>query len=107
MTSSEVDGYLTLYDAAGNVVRSDDNSYGGNDSLIIQYLPAGSYKLAARDASGTAGGLYEVDLRTVAGPRPPLCTPRGYAQAGRDRDTGSSPIPVASISTTLSRTFIS
>ena len=46
---------------AGNTVRSDDSSYGGNDSLIIQYLPAGSYKLAARDASSTAGGLYEVD----------------------------------------------
>ena len=73
MTSSEVDGYLTLYDSSGNVVRSDDSSYGGNDPLIVQYLPAGTYKLAVREASSTVGGLYEVDLRTVTGPRPPFC----------------------------------
>jgi hypothetical protein len=82
MTSSEVDGYLTLYDANGNVVRNDDNTYGSNDPLIVQYLPAGTYKLAARDASATVGGLYEVDLRTVTGPRPPLCAPRATVAAG-------------------------
>jgi hypothetical protein len=76
MTSSEVDGYLTLYDSNGNVLRMDDNSYGSNDPLIVQYLPAGSYKLAARGASATVGGLYEVDLRTAAGPRVPFCTPK-------------------------------
>src|SRR5205807_6667575 len=42
MTSSEVDGYLTLYDSTGNIVRSDDNSYGSGDPLIVQYLPAGT-----------------------------------------------------------------
>jgi len=57
------------------MLRSDDRSYGFNDPLIIQYLPAGTYRLAARDASATTGGLYQVDLRTTAGPRPPLCTP--------------------------------
>jgi hypothetical protein len=81
MTSSEVDGFLTLYDSNGNVVRFDDNSYGSGDPLIIQYLPAGSYRLAARDVSG-AGGLYEVDLRTVAGPRPPFCTAQGPISLG-------------------------
>src|SRR6185369_4935891 len=65
MTSSEVDGYLTLYDAGGKTLRSDDSSYGSNDPLIVQYLPAGTYKLAARAASSTVGGLYQVDLRTV------------------------------------------
>ena len=82
MTSSEVDGYLTLYDGNGNVVRNDDNSYGSNDPLIVQYLPAGTYKLAARGASSTVGGLYEVDLRTVTGPRPPFCTPKAMVTAG-------------------------
>jgi hypothetical protein len=82
MTSSEVDGYLTLYDAAGNQVRSDDNTYGSNDPLIVQYLPAGTYKLAARGASSTVGGLYEVDLRTVTGPRPAFCTPISTVTAG-------------------------
>jgi hypothetical protein len=82
MTSSEVDGYLTLYDANGNVVRSDDNTYGSNDPLIVQYLPSGTYKLAARGASSTVGGLYEVDLRTVTGPRPPFCAPKATVTAG-------------------------
>ncbi len=82
MTSSEVDGYLTLYDAGGSQVRSDDNTYGSNDPLIVQYLPAGTYKLAARGASSTVGGLYEVDLRTVAGPRPAFCTPLSTVTAG-------------------------
>jgi hypothetical protein len=82
ITSSEVDGYLTLYDAKGNLVRSDDNTYGSNDPLIVQYLPAGTYKLAARDASATVGGLYQIDLRTVTGPRPPFCTPKSTVTAG-------------------------
>ena len=76
VTSSEVDGYLTLYDSNGNAVRSDDSSYGSNDPLIVQYLPAGTYKLAVRAASSTVGGLYQVDLRTVTGPRPPFGTPK-------------------------------
>jgi len=82
MTSSEVDGYLTLYDAAGSVVRSDDNSYGSGDPLIVQFLPAGAYTLAARDVSGSPGGLYEVDLRTAAGPRPAFCASRGPIAPG-------------------------
>jgi hypothetical protein len=82
LTSGELDGYLTLYDAGGNVVRSDDNTYGSNDPLIVQYLPAGTYKLAARAASATVGGLYEVDLRTVSGARPPLCTPKATVTPG-------------------------
>jgi hypothetical protein len=77
VTSSEVDGHLTLLDSAGNVLRTDDNSYGGMDPLIVQYLTAGTYKLAVRDASGGAGGLYQVDLRTVEGSRPPFCEARG------------------------------
>jgi Bacterial pre-peptidase C-terminal domain len=82
MTSREVDGYLTLYGAAGNPVRSDDNGYGAFDPLIIQYLPAGAYKVAVRGASATLGGLYEIDLRTVPGPRPPLCTARASLSPG-------------------------
>jgi hypothetical protein len=73
LTSSELDGYLTLTDSAGKVLRSDDNSYGYGDPLIIQYLSAGTYRLAARAASGTPGGLYEVDVRSAMGARPPFC----------------------------------
>jgi hypothetical protein len=82
MTSSALDGYLTLYDSNGNVLRFDDNSYGSGDPLIIQYLPAGSYKLAVRDVSGGPGGIYEIDLRTTAGPRPPYCGSRGPISVG-------------------------
>jgi hypothetical protein len=82
MTSSALDGYLTLYDAGGNVVRYDDNSYGSGDPLIVQYLPAGTYKLAARDISGGPGGIYEIDLRTTGGPRPAFCGSRGPVSVG-------------------------
>jgi hypothetical protein len=82
MTSSEVDGYLTLLDASGTVLRTDDNSYGSGDPLIVQYLPAGTYKLATRDASSTVGGLYEVDVRTLLGPRPPFCAPKSTVALG-------------------------
>jgi hypothetical protein len=86
VTSSEVDGYLTLLDSSGNALRTDDNSYGGIDPLIVQYLPAGSYKLAVRDASPTPGGLYEVDLRTVEGLRPSLCAAKNTLTLGSSID---------------------
>jgi len=73
MTFSELDGYLTLTDSSGNVVRTDDNSYGYGDPLIIQYLSDGTYRLGARAASGISGGLYEVDVRSILGPRPAFC----------------------------------
>jgi hypothetical protein len=82
MTSSEADGYLTLLDSSGQPLRSDDNSYTANDPLIVQFLPAGTYKLAARDASSTGGGLYEVDVLTSLGPRPPFCAPKSTAALG-------------------------
>ena len=73
MTSSEVDGYLTLYDAAGNVLRSDDNSYGCNDPLIVQYLPAGTYKLAARATLAAPWADCTRWTCDRAGARPPFC----------------------------------
>jgi hypothetical protein len=82
MTSSQVDGHLTLTDQSGNFLRSDEDSYAPNDPLIIQYLPAGIYQLHARAVSSTAGGLYEVDVRTTAGPRPPFCVPQGGLTLG-------------------------
>jgi hypothetical protein len=82
MTSSQFDPYLKLMDSAGNVLRSDDNSYGYNDPLIAQFLPAGSYQLMARAASGTVGGLYQVNLLASAGPRPPFCGSKGTLAAG-------------------------
>jgi hypothetical protein len=82
MTSNDLDSFLTLTDASGNAMRSDDNSYGGSDSLIVQFLPAGTYRLAARAASSTVGGLYRVDVLASAGPRPPFCTSRATLAVG-------------------------
>lgn len=82
MTSSEIDGYLTLTDTSGNVLRSDDNSYGFQDPLIVQYLPAGTYRVEARAAGSTAGGYYQIDLRTIPGARPSFCTPKAKLDAG-------------------------
>lgn len=77
VASSDIDGYLTLTDAAGNVLRQDDNTYGNNDPLIVQYLPAGTYNLQVRDAAASAGGPYALALYVALGPRPPFCSPRG------------------------------
>jgi hypothetical protein len=83
MTSSEVNGFLTLTDAAGNYLRSDQNSYDGmRDPMIVQYLPAGTYQLGARAASNRVAGLYQVDVRNTTGPRPPLCTARSTVALG-------------------------
>jgi hypothetical protein len=82
MTSSNVDGYLTLTDSTGAVLRSDDNSYGLGDPLMIQHLAAGTYRLAARPASGTLGGLYQIDVRTILGSRPPFCAPKSTIPVG-------------------------
>ncbi|HEY2014364.1 MAG TPA: PPC domain-containing protein [Bryobacteraceae bacterium] len=82
MTSSSVDGYLTLTDSPGNTLRTDDNSYGGIDPMIIQFLPAGTYQVAARAAGNTLGGYYEVDLRTVPGPRPSFCSSKSKLPVG-------------------------
>jgi hypothetical protein len=82
MTSSDLDGHLTLTDSTGAVLRSDDDSYGFADPLMIQHLPAGTYRLAARPASGTLGGLYQVDVRTILGPRPPFCAARATIPVG-------------------------
>ena len=51
-------------------------------SLDRAVPPAGTYKLAARAASSTVGGLYQVDLRTVTGPRPPFATPKATMTPG-------------------------
>jgi Bacterial pre-peptidase C-terminal domain len=82
MTSSDVDGYLTLLDSNGNALRADDNSYGYADPMIVQYLPAGTYQLAARAAGYSVGGYYEVDVRTTMGERPPFCGLKGTLAVG-------------------------
>jgi len=62
MTSTEVDSYLTLTDAQGTILRRDDNSYGAPDAMILQWLPAGTYRINASASSGSQRGRYRVDV---------------------------------------------
>jgi len=75
MTSQQLQGHLVLTDSSGNYLRSDDRSYAANDPLIVQFLPAGAYQLAASADSGGAGDLYQVSLLAAYGPRPAFCAP--------------------------------
>ncbi|HXS95353.1 MAG TPA: PPC domain-containing protein [Candidatus Limnocylindrales bacterium] len=82
MTSSDLDGSLTLQDSTGAVLRTDDNSYGNGDPLIVQFLPAGTYRLAARGASSNVGGLYQVTLLASPGPRAGFCASKAPLTPG-------------------------
>jgi hypothetical protein len=82
LTSGDFDSFLTVEDAKGNVLRSDDDSFGAGDSLIVQFLPAETYRLSARSARSGFAGLYRVDLLSLAGPRAPGCLPRGSLAPG-------------------------
>jgi hypothetical protein len=73
MTSGDFAGDLTLTGSSGNVLRHDRDSYAPNDPLIVQFLHAGTYQLAARASIGGSGGWYQVTLITTLGPRPPFC----------------------------------
>jgi hypothetical protein len=73
MTSGDFAGDLTLTGSSGNVLRHDRDSYAPNDPLIVQFLTAGTYQLAARASASGSGGLYQVTLITTLGPRPPFC----------------------------------
>lgn len=75
VTSQQLQGHLVLTDSSGNYLRSDDRSYAANDPLIVQFLPAGAYQLAASADSGGAGDLYQVSLLAAYGPRPAFCAP--------------------------------
>ena len=83
MTSNDLDAYLTLTDSQGNVLRRDDNSFGGTDSMILQWASAGqTFDLGATASLGSQTGRYQVDVLYVAGDRPPGCLPMGNLGAG-------------------------
>lgn len=82
MTAQSIDSYLMLLDADGNPVRRDDNSYGGADALILQYLRAGTYRLVARSAAGGEIGRYRIEIFHAPGDRPIGCRPARSLAAG-------------------------
>ncbi len=77
MTSADLDSFLTLENPQGGVLRSDDNSYGGSDSILTQFLPAGTYRLGAHAVEPGGSGYYRVDLLFSPAVRPAACQPRG------------------------------
>jgi hypothetical protein len=82
MQSQVIDSFLTLETGDGTPLRWDDNSYGGSDAVVVQFLPAQTYRLEARAADAVAGGFYRIDVLYSAGSRPPGCAPLGTPGAG-------------------------
>jgi len=74
------DSYLYLYDGAGGLLASDDDSGGGFSSLISITLGAGTYYIRAA-AFGSATGRQTVQLRQVVTPPAGPLT-RTYASDG-------------------------
>lgn len=77
VASSDIDGFLTLTDSSGNVLRRDDNTYGNKNPLIVQSLSAGTYNLQVRDAGASSGGPYALALYVALGLQSPFCASRG------------------------------
>jgi hypothetical protein len=82
MTSTSVDAYLTLIDSQGTVLRRDDNSYGGTDSLIVQWLPGQTYTFGATASGGSQTGRYRIDVLYSPSDRPAGCLPLGDLATG-------------------------
>jgi hypothetical protein len=93
MVSGDVDSLLFLIDSKGNNLRSDNDSYSQGNAVIVDYLPAGAYKLQATSIGFQHTGSYQVDvLFTSAAAAPKMCTPVsatiGKAVAGTLSYTG-------------------
>jgi len=67
LTSQYLYGHLALADTQGNVLRQDENAFGNGNALLVQYLPAGTYRVAAAGADGTPTGYYQLMRYFAAG----------------------------------------
>lgn len=65
LTSTAIDAYLVLYDAAGRALAFDDNGAGGNNSSIRVIAPAGQYILGASSFAAGQTGAYELSSRAL------------------------------------------
>ncbi len=70
LASSDFDTFLELRDAEGGILAENDDSRGGTDAAIDQFiLPAdGSYTIVTRGLAETDGGTYELTLKPVKVP---------------------------------------
>ena len=77
MTSGDFDAYLTMTDSQGNVLRRDDNSFGGTDSMILQWANGQTFNFSATASGGSQTGRYQVNVLYAGGDRPAGCLPMG------------------------------
>src|SRR5205085_5864564 len=87
MTSQQLDSYLYLTDTQGAVLRRDDDSFGYPDAMILQWLPAGTYRINATASGGQQTGQYTIYLGFASGDRPPGCLPVGDLNPGSFQKT--------------------
>ncbi len=86
---SNLDTVIGVYDAAGQLVASNDDISGTNtDSRVKVNLKAGTYYLGVTNYNGTAGGTYTVSLNT---PTPPVAPPADTSFSIALRTTGLTP----------------
>jgi hypothetical protein len=81
-TSPVIDSYLTLQNPDGSLLRWDDNSYGGLDAFVVQFLPGQTYRIGVQATDAIAAGYYRLDLLYAAGERPAGCAPLATLGAG-------------------------
>ena len=63
LESDAFDAYVELRDIDGNLIYSDDNTFGGTDARITNSLPfTGSFYIMVRSTSGDAFGKYTLAL---------------------------------------------
>ena len=62
MTSTAVDAYLVLQDAAGTILLEDDDSAGGTNARLVASLPAGQYVVTATSYNPGEVGAYQISL---------------------------------------------
>lgn len=74
MLSPNLPPYVTVYQSDGTPLRSDQNSYAGNNAALVQYLPAGTYTVQARSSDPNAAGLYSLYFLDAPG-NPQFCAP--------------------------------
>ncbi|MBL0171955.1 MAG: Ig-like domain-containing protein [Gemmatimonadaceae bacterium] len=63
MTSSAVDAYLFLTDAALNVIDEDDDGGTGINARILRTIPAGRYFVIANTYNANTFGAYQLTVR--------------------------------------------
>ena len=65
MTSTAVDAYVFLADAALRVIAEDDDGGGGTNARIMQILPAGRYLVVANTFDANSFGAYQLVARAA------------------------------------------